>query len=516
MVEIPASLAHRRVLDHAAGFRPFAGTDLFTRIGGQPTVDRLVDVLYDRFEDDLLLRPLFPRDLSTGRSQQKLFFAQWLGGPGRFSEESHAGLAHRHEGVPITRTLAGRWLGHLARALEVGVPAERDRTAIFAQARSLAAVLVTEPDRPARRDPDHRRGVASCGPGARILKQATDVARRGDVEGTSAVLDQAPDLLRPTYAARLMHAAAWAGRVEVVRLLVRRGVGPDSPHHLPVGITGRAFERVVFVTPLCAARRRRRAAVESVLVEAGAHDDVFTAALLGDEDRLAPLLATDPGLAYAPDPAVDVLDITPVDHAVAAEHVGSLRLLLAHVPRPLRAGVRALRGAAEKGSLTMVELLLDHGADPTRIGAGRWVLHPRIAPLLSGRGASVDSSGSWIGASCTGNQGRSDDPDYVRALLRHGARADDRRNAGPDRTSGVASLDATALHFAAKAGFVQTIGVLLEHGADPLARDSRGRTPSDWVEDAAPSVARAEVRRALTQGSGAARLADVAAAEQDL
>ena len=174
----------------------------------------------------------------------------------------------------------------------------------------------------------------------------------------------------------------------------------------------------------------------------------------------------------------------------------ALRLLLDKVRQP-RAGVRALRGAAEKGSLTMVELLLDHGADPTRIGAGRWVLHPRIAPLLSARRVGRPS-GSWIGASCTGNQGRRDDPDLVRALLRHGARADDRRTGDPAKTVGVATLEATALHYAAKAGFVQTIQVLLEHGADPRAGDSRGRTPMDWLEESSPRVAREPVRKLLT------------------
>ena len=50
---------------------------------------------------------------------------------------------------------------------------------------------------------------------------------------------------------------------------------------------------------------------------------------------------------------------------------------------------------------------------------------------MIGRGAAIDSSGSWIGTSCTGNQGRKDDPEYVRALLRHGARATDRRTGDP-------------------------------------------------------------------------------------
>src|SRR5262249_46584377 len=108
----PDSLAHRVLLDDPPGFRPFRGSGLFERIGGQPTVDELVDRLYDGISDDPRLRPLFPRDLAEGRAHSKLFFAEWLGGPGRYSEQAWAGLKHRHDDVPITRELAGRWLGH--------------------------------------------------------------------------------------------------------------------------------------------------------------------------------------------------------------------------------------------------------------------------------------------------------------------------------------------------------------------------------------------------------------------
>ncbi|MEQ7007471.1 ankyrin repeat domain-containing protein [Actinopolymorpha sp. B17G11] len=507
-----AALEHRWLLDHPPGFRPFRGTDLFDRIGGQPAIDRLVDLLYDGFDDDEQLRPLFPRDLADGRSMQKLFFAEWLGGPRRYSEQSNAGLRHRHDSLPITSALAGRWLGHFRRALEATIAAENDRSAIFAQVRSLALALVNEQVAPARRrqrsgesgDPSATSGVARevawCGSGARTVKKAMDLARRGDVAGVDAAVVEAPDLLRPTYAAAIMQAATLAGRAEVVRTLLGRGVGADHPYYLPVGVTGVAYERVLFVTPLCAARMKRRSAVETLLTAAGAREDVFTAAFLGDIPRLTGMLAADPDLAQAADPAGDVLDITPVDHAVAGGRIAALRLLLGHAPRRLPDGVRALRGAATRGNVAMVELLLAYGADATRIDVGRWVLHPELASLLAGRGASIDSSGSWIGASCTGNQGRKDDPEYVRALLRHGARADDRRTSDSGGTSGVGALNATALHYATKAGFLNTIEVLLEHGADPHARDSHGRTPLDWLEKAAPSVRRAAVRRLLTSG----------------
>jgi truncated hemoglobin YjbI/ankyrin repeat protein len=512
----PQGLEHRSLLDHAPGFRPFRDTALFERIGGQPTIDRLVDLLYEGIGDDDQLRPLFPRDLADARSMPKLFFAEWLGGPRRYSEQAHAGMRHSHDGLPITPALADRWLGYFRRALEATVAASSDRTAILAQVRSLAMALVSAqaaPARPSRRGNrpggKHARGsesqngprpVAWCGIGARTVTRARDLAHRGDVAGLGTALAEAPDLLLPSYAAAIMQAAALAGRAEIVRMLLDSGVGADHPFYLPVSVTGVAFERVVFVTPLCAARMKRRSGVESLLLAAGASEDVFTSAFLGDLTSLARMLAADPGLAQATDPAVDVLDITPVEHAVAGGHASALRLILDHIAHPFPGCARALRGAAAQGSVAMAELLLAHGADAARIGVGRWVLHPELAPLLASHGAAMDSSGSWIGASCTGNQGRKDDPEYVRALLHHGARATDRRTGDPAGTTGVRALNATALHYAARAGFLRTIEVLIDRGADPEARDNHGRTPLDWLEQAAPSVSRDAVRNLIARG----------------
>jgi hypothetical protein len=122
------------------------------------------------------------------------------------------------------------------------------------------------------------RPVAWCGFGARSVAKARDLAHRGDVAGLGAVLAEAPDLLLPSYAAAIMQAAALAGRAEIVRMLLAGGVGTDHPFYLPVNVTGQALERVVFVTPLCAARMKRRFVVVSLLLAAGAREDVFTSA----------------------------------------------------------------------------------------------------------------------------------------------------------------------------------------------------------------------------------------------
>ena len=52
----------------------------------------------------------------------------------------------------------------------------------------------------------------------------------------------------------------------------------------------------------------------------------------------------------------------------------------------------------------------------------------------------------------------------------------------------------TALHCAAKAGFVHVVEALIEHRADVNALDERGQTPLDEVENSAPSIDKAPVR----------------------
>jgi ankyrin repeat protein len=308
-------------------------------------------------------------------------------------------------------------------------------------------------------------------------------------------LERAPDIRASApHAASLLHFAALAGRTAVVELLLSSGVDVNKPS--PMAPTSAWPSPLIFVTPLCAARAKRRKEVEALLVRHGAKEDIFTHAFLGDLGRLEGDLIAEPLSSQAADPAVDALEVTPIHHAVAGARVDALRVLLRHTSRanePLLGGARALRHAATLENVAIVAMLLKHGADATRIGAGRWVLHPDLAPMLARAGACVDRSGSWIGASCTGNQGRKDDPEYVAALLRHGAHVDDKRIIGQDNDGGRAS----ALHYAAKAGFLKTIAVLLEHGADPTAKDDNGLTPLDWLNRATKSADREAVRRLL-------------------
>lgn len=489
-------LGHRCLLGPAPALRPIHDGAVFDRIGGRAAVDRLVDSLYDRFEADAAIRPFFGRDLANARTRQKRFFAEWLGGPPRYSESAWGGLYQHHEDLPITRPVADRWLGHFRDALSDAVPAAGDAAVILDRARTVALALVNSEDEPAGRVPGASRHrsprIASCGVGARTVQQAVLLAQRGKVGDLATLVAEIPDVVeRAPFAARLLQNATLSGRAEVVEWLLDHGADANTPWPLHARVVGGALELVFFVTPLCAARLTRRSQIGALLLHRGAREDAFTAAFLGDLPLARRLLAERPSLAQVADPATDVLTITPVHHAVAGRQLPVLRTLLGQLTEPVRTGARALRAAAERGSREMIELLLEHGADARAVGAGRWVLDPGIAPLLAKAGASAgtgiggEESGDWVRISCTGNKGRKDNPGYVAALLRYGARADQRYNG------------ATPLHYAVKAGFVQSAQVLLDHGADLDAPDDRGRTPLDWLGQAAKSVDRAAVRDAL-------------------
>ena len=499
-VSAEAALIHRRWFGAARDLRPLSGTGLLDGIGGQPTVDRLVDLLYDRFESDPQLRPLFGRDLSTDRRNQKRFFTEWLGGRPVYSESAWSPLFARHDDLPITAWRAERWLDHLRGALEDAGVGQHQRLIILQRAQAVARALVNHDADPSRQPTTGAAGrsrhrselVASCGVPARTVQRAVLLARGNKLAELAALAAEVPDLLgRPTFAARVLQVATIAGRIAVVDWLIDRGVNVHRPWALPTATSGLSLEGVLFVTPLCAAGMHGRGDVAARLRGAGAGDDLFTAAFLGELPLLGKLLGARPSLAQVADPATDAVTITPIHHAVAGEQLPALRLLLDHTEEPIRTGTRALRAATERGNGEMVALLLERGADGRAVGAGRWVLDAAIAPQLAAAGASAgvgldgEESGDWVKASCTGNQRRRDDPAYVAALLRYGARVDQRYHG------------ATALHYAVKAGFVGTIRLLLERGADIDALDDRGRTPRDWLRHAAPSVDIDAVRRAL-------------------
>lgn len=99
---------------------------LFELVGGADGVSRIVESFYRRIETDTHMRPIYPDDLEPGKEKLKLFFQQWLGGPGAYSEKyGHPRLRLRHFPFVIDELAAGRWLRYMREAWkENGVPEE--------------------------------------------------------------------------------------------------------------------------------------------------------------------------------------------------------------------------------------------------------------------------------------------------------------------------------------------------------------------------------------------------------
>jgi ankyrin repeat protein/truncated hemoglobin YjbI len=477
-------LEHRRLVPVGeAALSPPPGS--FTALGGTEGVARLVDGLYDRIETDAVLRPAFTRNLAHERERQKLFFAGWLGGSSAyFDSEWPPSLHTAHSHVAISRRMAERWLGHFLAALSEVTDDPAVVRGIEGPISTMAMGLVNRTEEPV---PGERLRCCVGGEEARALLQSV---LRDNPVGIAEASAGSPKLLVAARRELLLLAAA-RGKTSAIRELLRQGADVNAPAWLSGAEAKSLGLPRLLMTPLCGALAKRREAAVEVLLAHGASYDIFSAAFLGDLGSIRTLLDQAPDLAKVRDPACDVMRTTPLTHAVAMGQIDAARLLLERGAEVGPNSVRLLRAAADRGDEPLVDLLLDHGADADSLGAGDWVRHPAIAAKLVSRGADVNRvPWYWIWMSCTGNSGHKQEIELVRGLLRCGADVTARYNGR------------TALHHASRAGFVQVVEALIEHGADVNALSDAGRTALDEVETAAPSIDREPVRRLLAAHGG--------------
>jgi hemoglobin len=97
----------------------------FAQLGGQPTVDRIVDEFYRRMDtlpEAQTIRAMHPANLADTKHVLKLYLAEWLGGPHAYSEQrGHPRLRARH--LPFRIGVAERdaWLLCMRGAMESAV-----------------------------------------------------------------------------------------------------------------------------------------------------------------------------------------------------------------------------------------------------------------------------------------------------------------------------------------------------------------------------------------------------------
>ena len=311
-----------------------------------------------------------------------------------------------------------------------------------------------------------------------FLKIVVAAAGRGELDTVRELLDDNPAWIHTvgSHGRTMLWEAAYRGKLEMVQFLLERGADINLPgcYHI---------QHRVEITPYCAARHQRRARVADYLLQHGATIDIHTAAYLNDYDAVHAHLDSDPSLINKGYLQAVMLPVgqphtfehreaawaTPLCYAIVGGNPRIVELLISRGAIIEPYSERFLDYAVSMDRLAITMLLLNNGADPNKA--------PRIlddgfemSRLLKSYGVppkdiNAQNDMGWppLVYACRGDNG--EHPSAVLRLLHLGADIDVRNYKGK-----------TALHCAAKAGFLSVIDLLIEKGATIDAPDNNGET----------------------------------------
>lgn len=312
-----------------------------------------------------------------------------------------------------------------------------------------------------------------------FLKIVVAAAGRGDLNAVQKFLDDKPEWLHTigSHGRTMLWEAAYRGKLEMVKFLVERGAKLDLPGcHLS--------QHDLEITPYCVARHEGRDDVADYLLQQGAKVDIHTAAYLGDYDTAYSLLERNESLVNSGSlqsvmlPAGEPNSFeyreadwaVPLCYAIVGGNIRIVELLISKgaVIEPYSKDL--LDHAVSADRTDIVKLLFDNGADPSK-ALRVYDDGSEMSKLLKSNGVpSKDINAfDWMGwpplpYACRGDKG--EHPEKVERLLELGADIDVKSSKGK-----------SALHCAAKAGFVKVINLLIEKGANIDATDNTGETP---------------------------------------
>ncbi|OIK09456.1 globin [Bacillus sp. MUM 116] len=121
---------------------------LYTEIGGQETIDQLVNAFYPRVYADKDLSPLFEGDMKEIMRKQRMFLPQFLGGPALYSQEfGPPAMRERHLPFQVTPNRAKAWLRCMWEAFqEIGLDQNPAGLAFYDRLTQVAGIMVNSPD----------------------------------------------------------------------------------------------------------------------------------------------------------------------------------------------------------------------------------------------------------------------------------------------------------------------------------------------------------------------------------
>ena len=312
-----------------------------------------------------------------------------------------------------------------------------------------------------------------------FLKIVAAAAGRGDLEAVRQLVDDNPNWIHTvgSHGRTMLWEVAYRGKLEVVQFLLERGADINLPgcYHI---------EHRLEITPYCVARYEGRNLVADYLLEQGAKIDLHTAAYLGDYDTVRSHLDNDASLVNsgclqtvmlpAGSPVTfehrETAWATPLCYVIIGGNRAIVELLISRGATIEPHSERLLDYAVSKNRVDIVKLLLENGADASKAPRILADNHEMIELLKTYGVAPADINAQndmgWppLVVACRGDN--REHPIKIQRLLALGADIDVRNYKGK-----------TALHYAAKAGFLKVINLLIEKGATIDAPDTNGETP---------------------------------------
>ncbi len=308
--------------------------------------------------------------------------------------------------------------------------------------------------------------VTLTGKTSDFLKIGVAAAGRGDLNSVEQILSLRPNWIHQigSHGRTMLWEAAYRGRTEMVEFLSKRGadINVCACHFTPL---------LVDISAYCAAKFKKRESTASLLLQLGAELDFFTYIYLGDYDQVENLLNADVSLAKQEKPQNDRnVSATALHYAVSSGRSEILSLLLSKGADPQPYSYWLIRFAIWRENAAILGMLFDAGAERDLAAVPRsGITNPEINAVLSKFGISYSPDlpeGGWPPLVYAARGDRGGNAEVVRQLLEQGA-----------DVNCCNYKKQTALHCAAKAGFVDIVELLLNRNASIDAQDRDGNTP---------------------------------------
>ena len=297
-----------------------------------------------------------------------------------------------------------------------------------------------------------------------ILKEVA----KGDLGYVQKLLSEQPHLLNQRTGGHnrtMLWEAVNSKKLELVTFLISKGAN--------VNIPGRyRNQTMLLLKPYCIATKKRDKAMAKLLLENGHEMDTYSTCFLGLDDDLMKMLRYDP---TCPNKILDedeIWNCTPLHYGTLGGHETIIGKLIAYGAEVTPHSSLLYEIACRKNDFKLIKYLTEHGADPTMVSVPS-VLYPNndeLSDYFFNKGLNPNKVGwkEWPPIAYLSRGDKGEHPGRIKQLIKHGAELNAQNPKG-----------VSALHAAAKAGYLNVLRVLIDAGADLAIQDNSGNTPLD-------------------------------------